>query len=81
MSKSEDNIDMTVLKTSTCKTISGKSTITYQLGCTPDSIIHLRITKNDGGGFHSDEWVKFDDIQEALKDDREGAAKIGRAHV
>jgi len=68
MSKSEDNIDMKVLKTSTCKTLSGKSTLTYQIGCDPDSAIHLRITKNSGGGFFSDEWVKYEDIQAVLKE-------------
>jgi hypothetical protein len=68
MSKSENNPDMKVLKTSSCKTLSGKSTLTYQLGCTPDSAIHLRITKNSGGGFFSDEWVKYEDIQAVLKD-------------
>ena len=66
--KSEDNPDMKVLKTSSCKTLSGKSTLTYQLGCLPDSAIHLRITKNSGGGFFSDEWVSLDDILRLLKD-------------
>jgi hypothetical protein len=68
MSKSEDNPDMRVLKTATCKTLSGKSTLTYQIGCNPDAEIHLRITKNSGGGFFSDEWVKYEDIQAVLKD-------------
>jgi hypothetical protein len=68
MSKPEDNPDMRVLKTATCKTLSGKSTLTYQLGCLPDSTIHLRITKNSGGGFFSDEWVKYEDIQAVLKE-------------
>ena len=68
MSKHEDNLDMKVLKTSSCKTLSGKSTLTYQLGCTPESEIHLRITKNSGGGFFSDEWVKYEDIQAVLKE-------------
>jgi hypothetical protein len=68
MSKSESNPDMRVLKTSSCKTLSGKSTLTYQLGATPDSTIHLRITKNSGGGFFSDEWVKYEDIQAVLKE-------------
>ena len=53
MSKSEDNPDMRVLKTSSCKTLSGKSTLTYQIGCLPDSTVHLRIAKNTGGGFFS----------------------------
>jgi hypothetical protein len=68
MSKSENNPNMRVLKTATCKTLSGKSTLTYQIGCTPESEIHLRITKNSGGGFFSDEWVKYGDIQAVLKE-------------
>ena len=68
MSKSEDNPDMKILKTSSCKTLSGKSTLTYQIGSTPDSIIHLRISKNSGGGFFSDEWLSLDDILRVLKD-------------
>jgi len=32
-----------------------------------DSTIHLRITKNDGGGFFSDEWIAFDDVYQILK--------------
>ena len=65
MSKSEDT--MRVLKTWSCKTLSGKSTLTYQIGVTPDSTVHLRIGKNSGGGHFSDEWIAFDDIQDALK--------------
>ena len=68
MKKSEDNLDMKVLETSNCKTLSGKSTLSYQLGCTSDNEIHLRITKNSGGGFFSDEWVKYEDIQAVLKE-------------
>jgi hypothetical protein len=73
MSKSEDNPDMQVLKTSTCKTLFGKSTLSYQLGCTPESVIHLRIAKNTGGGFFSDEWIAFEGILEVLKDRPEGS--------
>jgi len=57
MKKHEDNPDMKVLKTDTCKTLSGKSTLTYQIGVDPDSVIHLRIAGNIGGGFFSDEWL------------------------
>jgi hypothetical protein len=65
MKKPEDS--MRVLKTATCKTLSGKSTLTYQIGCTPDSTVHLRISKNDGGGFFSQEWIPFEDIQRVLE--------------
>ena len=71
---SEDNPDMRVLKTAATKTITGKSTLTYQIGCLPDSTIHLRVTTNTGAGMFSDEWVAFAAVQEALKDDTEGAA-------
>jgi hypothetical protein len=74
MKKTEDNLDMRTLKTTTTKTITGKSTLTYQIGCLPDSSIHLRISKNTGAGMFSDEWVSYDDIQEALKNNTEGAA-------
>ena len=73
MTKTEDT-SMRVLKTANCKTISGKSTLTYQVSVNQDDAIYIRITGNDGGGFHSSENVAFEDIQEALKDDREGAA-------
>ena len=74
MSKPKDNPDMLVLKTATCKTLSDKSTLSYQVGCTPESVIHLCIAKNSGGGYFSQEWIPFEAIQEALRDDDEGAA-------
>ncbi len=66
MSKSEDT-NMKVLKTATCPMLSGKSKLTYQIGINPDSIVHLRISKNDGGGFFSDEWLSIDSIIDTLK--------------
>ena len=64
--------DMRVLKTATCKSISGKSTLTYQIGCTPDSSIHFRITKNTGAGFFNNEWIALKDIEKALAESPEG---------
>ena len=73
MSKPEDNPDMRVLKTTSCKTLSGKSTLTYQIGATPESTIHLRIRKNSGGGYFSDEWIAYDDILRTLEKRPEGS--------
>jgi hypothetical protein len=67
MKKSEDNPDIKVLKTATCPTLSGKSTLTYQIGISPESVVHLRISKNSGAGFFSDEWIALDDILATLK--------------
>ena len=72
MKKPEDNPAMRVLKTATCKTVTGKSTLTYQIGSLPDSTVHIRISKNTGAGFFSDEWVAVKDIQKVLADGPEG---------
>jgi hypothetical protein len=41
------------------------STLTYQVG-QDDESVHVRITKNTGGGFFSDEWVSLIDIRSVL---------------
>ena len=67
MSKSEDT-KMKVLKTASCDTPSGKSRLTYQIGVTPESDIHLRISNNSGKGCYSNEWrLTFGAIHDALK--------------
>jgi hypothetical protein len=53
MSKTEDTIK--VLVTGTCSTLSAKSKLTYQVGVQDDESVHVRISKNTGGGFFSDE--------------------------
>ena len=72
MNKSEDKPDMRILKTSSCKSITGKSSLTYQVGATPDDDIYIRITKNTGAGQFSDEWIKVEDIQKALAEGHKG---------
>ena len=72
MSKHEDNLDMKVMKTGTCKTLSAKSTLTYHVGADSDDEIHVRISKNTGGGFFSNEWVLMNDIQSVLDEHPEG---------
>jgi hypothetical protein len=63
---------MRVLKTATCKTVTGKSTLTYQIGSLPDSTLHIRITKNTGASFFNKEWVSLKKIQEVLEKIPEG---------
>ena len=71
MNKTEDHPDMKVLKTSTCSTLSAKSKLTYQIG-TEDDEIHVRITKNTGGGFYSGEWIAMDDIRAVMDEHPDG---------
>jgi hypothetical protein len=56
-----------ILKEATCPTSSGKSTLTYQVGIDDSGAIHLKVASNDGGGFFSNEWIAFTDIQAALE--------------
>lgn len=55
-----------ILKIGTCPSISGKSKLLYHVGCTAESEIKFRVVSNDGGGYHSDEWVPLTAIQQVF---------------
>jgi hypothetical protein len=57
-----------VLKEDTCPASSGKSTLGYQVGIDDTGAIQLRVSSNDGGGFFSNEWISYADIQVAIND-------------
>lgn len=67
--ESSDQPEPRILKKGTCPALSGKSTLTYHLGCDAKKAVHVRITENSGGGFFSQEWVALQDIQQALRGD------------
>jgi hypothetical protein len=52
-----------VIKTATCKSLSGKSDLTYHLGVDEESNLHLRVFANSGSGYFSQEWVPYSAIQ------------------
>jgi hypothetical protein len=56
-----------VLKEAHCPTSSGKSILGYQVGTDDSGAIFLKVASNDGGGFFSDEWIAFTDIQAAIE--------------
>ena len=58
--------ELKILKKATTGTLSGKSKLVYMIGCNDENEVFLRIYSNDGGGFHSTEWVTLDKIQQAL---------------
>jgi hypothetical protein len=55
-----------VLKVGTCPSLSGRSTLTYHLGSSADSEIHLRIHANSGHGCFGRDWVALRTLQQAL---------------
>ena len=68
MTKQEDPLDVgiTVVKTGTCDTLTKKSKLTYQIGTLPDGEVYVRIHKNSGNGFFSNEWIALQDIQKII---------------
>ena len=59
MKKAPNQENIRIIKINTCKSLSGKSTLEYQMGCTDDSNVFVRITKNSGGGWFSNGWVSL----------------------
>jgi hypothetical protein len=70
MSTSEP--EMRILESANCKSTSGRSTLSYQIGVLPDSTVHIRITQNTGAGFFNNDWIKIDDIHKALAKGHKG---------
>ena len=60
---------MKIIKTSTCKSSSGQSTLTYNIGKV-GSDIQFQIEANTGTGFFSKEWISLKDIQEVITKDK-----------
>lgn len=55
-----------ILGTSTCPSLSAKSTLTYNLGMDVEGQTHIQIIGNDGGGYFNIDWVTYRDIQAVL---------------
>ena len=47
-----------IIKTDTCPSVSGKSTLTYQIG-KAGTDTQIRIQENTGAGRFSDEWLSL----------------------
>lgn len=55
-----------IVKIGTCPSLSGKSTLTYHLGCTDKAEIQIRVVANSGGGFFSPEWIALNTVQKVF---------------
>ncbi len=56
-----------VLRTSRCLSLSGRSTLTYEVGVDPSAGIHMRVINNSGKGLFNPTWVAYDSIEPLLK--------------
>ena len=58
--------EMRILKTGECSSLSGKSTLTYQIACNSDNEVHVALTGNSGGGHLNSDWVSLEEIYSIL---------------
>lgn len=56
-----------VLQVGSALSLSGKATLTYQIGCADGGEIYVRVSANSGGGFWSAEWLSLQAIQSAME--------------
>ena len=57
--------DVRILKEASCLSLSGRSTLTYHVGCVGEAI-QLRVFRNTGKGYFNREWIPFDTIKTVL---------------
>lgn len=61
-----------VLKNGSCPSLTGRSTLGYQLGCKGESELYLKLVSNTGSGFFSKEWIPCSVIERLIA----GAAEL-----
>jgi hypothetical protein len=69
------NPEIRILKAASCPSLSGKSTLSYQIGygvnganaSTTEPVIQLRVYANSGGGFFNKDWIALSTIQQLFE--------------
>lgn len=61
-----------VLKIGSCLSLTGRSTLGYQLGCKGESELYLKLVSNTSSGFFSKEWIPCSMIEQLVT----GAAEL-----
>ena len=62
----ETNPEIRILKTASCPSLSGKSQLTFNIGCNLAGEVHFQVCGNTGGGYWNDDWVAQSSIQAVL---------------
>jgi hypothetical protein len=55
-----------ILKTGECPSLSGKSTLTYQIGSNSDNEVYIALTGNTGKGIFTPGWIALEEIDSLL---------------
>ena len=67
-----------ILKRSACPSLSGRSELTYHIGCDEAGLIHLQLASNTGAGKLNTDWVALTAI-EALIGENSGCSSLNSA--
>ena len=60
--------EMQIIKNGSCTSLSGKSTLTYQVGGNENKDIYLSLTGNTGKGIFNKDWFALEEIHSLLAD-------------
>lgn len=69
-SSQEESIQegMRILKIGECPSLSGRSRLTYHVGCRHGGEVFMRVFSNTGEGFFANEWVPMAAMHQLLED-------------
>ncbi len=59
-------IPMRILRVATCPSLSGRSELTYHVGCTEAGAIYFRLWSNSAAGMFSNTWFSMMDVSKLL---------------
>lgn len=61
-------VPMRILKINVCPSLSGRSELTYHLGCDVEGDIHFRVAHNSGTGQFNSDPISLSQIEKALSE-------------
>ena len=61
-------VPMRVLKIATCSSLSGRSQLTYHVGCNAEGEIQLKVAANSSTGQFNADWIPLSMVEQLLSD-------------
>ncbi|MCB2183112.1 MAG: hypothetical protein KQH63_13840 [Desulfobulbaceae bacterium] len=58
--------EIRILKTGECPSLSGRSSLTYNIGCKDDKEVYLQLTGNTGQGIFNKDWISLVELDSVL---------------
>jgi len=68
--KAENTEELRILKSGSSPSVSKNSTLEYQISCSTDKTVYIKITGNSGGGLFSKKPISLSDITPLLHSDQ-----------